>query len=100
MQVQGPKSKENQDRVVISSSLDGIGGLLGGPQVAWGSVFDGHGGTHACNMASSKMHKMVESESLWRELAGICLLGSTFLTIDHIAHHRLHPQDLPAEGKK
>ena len=77
LKVQGPKSKENQDRVVISSSLDGIGGLLGGPQVAWGSVFDGHGGTHACNIASSKMHKMVESESLWRELAGMLILGST-----------------------
>ena len=38
--------------------------------MTWGSVFDGHGGTHVSSTAASKMHSVVESNAQWRMLSG------------------------------
>ena len=49
--------------------------------MTWGSVFDGHGGTHVSSAAASKMHSVVESNPRWRMLSGKRSKGLIFKPI-------------------
>jgi len=84
LQVKGKKSHDNQDRLVCSQQgIMGLNALQGisANHLTWGSVFDGHGGSHVSSTAASKMHSVVESNAHWRSLSRKAVDWSTLYLV-------------------